>query len=763
MIRLGLQLTVRGGREALVRLIGIAVAVTIGTAMLFTVLAGVNGVNSQNARYAWLATGSSADRSAGASPGADPLWGHLTDDTFQGRDIIRADLAATGPKSPVPPGLSRLPGPGEYAASPALIRLLRSVPADELADRYPGTLVATIGDAGLPSPDSLIVVVGRTVAQVRAIPRAAEVWRLNTAPPNDCGDCPGGVGINENGIDLILAVVALGMLFPVVIFIGSATRLAAARREQRFAAMRLVGATPRQISILSTVETSVAVIAGTAFGFGLFFALRPLVATLPFTGDPFFTSDLSLSLPDVLAVLIGVPLAAAIAARIALRRVVISPLGVSRRTTPKPPTPQRLWPLFAGLLELAYVMEVAHPRTGPGQVFAYVLGFALVMVGLVTGGPWLTMVVARRLTRGTSRPSALIAGRRLADDPRGGFRAISGLVLALYIGTVAVAVVTTFIAHRGVSKGSPSDSSTLVQVYNDAFFDPNIRDRPTVALPATLVSSLQATAGVDGVAVVHSATPTPQPPPPVTRSTAPPPGSTALDLNPQGVILCSQLDGTPVMGRCPPGATAVKVPLDVVNGGLLGKVWPASTLTPSQISRLPAIAVTVATNGTAAAIERARTVMNRETVALFSAATINEVNVKSSRQAQQYQQLAEVVILASLPVAGCSLAVSVGGGLAERRRPFSLLRLSGVPLSALRRVVLWESVAPLLTAAFVAVAAGFGTADLFLRSQLGYSLQAPRLEYYVVLGGGLLAALAILATMLPLLRRITGPEVARNG
>src|SRR5690349_12973467 len=138
MIRLGLQLTLRGGREALVRLVGIAVAVTIGTAMLLSVLAGVNAVNHQNARYAWLATGSSAERTPTATPGADPLWGHLTDDTFRGSDIARADVAATGPKSPVPPGLSRLPRPGEYYASPALVRLLRSVPADQLADRYPG-------------------------------------------------------------------------------------------------------------------------------------------------------------------------------------------------------------------------------------------------------------------------------------------------------------------------------------------------------------------------------------------------------------------------------------------------------------------------------------------------------------------------------------------------------------------------------------------------------------------------------------------------
>ena len=757
MIRLGLHLTLRGGREALVRLIGIALAVMVGTAMLLTVLAGVNAVNSQNARYAWLATGSQIDRSPQSAPGVDPLWGHLTDDTFKGRTIVRADVAATGAKSPVPPGLSRLPAAGEYYASPALARLIRSAPAAELADRYQGRLVGTIGDAGLPSPDSLIAVVGRTVAEVRAIPGAAEVWQLNTVAPSDCGDCPSGVGINESGIDLILAVVGLGLLFPVVIFIGSATRLAATRREQRFAAMRLVGATPRQISVLSAVETSLAVVAGTLVGFGLFAAWRPLVAKIPFTGDAFFTSDLRLSLLDVLVVALGVPVVSALAARLALRRVVISPLGVSRRTTPKPPKAWRLLPLLAGILELAYFLAGARPRTGPGQTVAYLIGFLLLMTGLVTGGPWLTMVTARRLTRRAARPAALIAGRRLAEDPRGGFRAISGLVLALFIGTVAVAVVSTYIAHDGVSRGNAADSSTLVQVYNDPFINPTEK-APTVAMPADLVSQLQMSPGVQGVTVLHGATATPPPPP------APSPSRVPIRVpSPTGVALCSQLALTPAMGRCAPGAVTAAVSVDVINGDEAGMVWPASRVTPAQLAALPAISLTVATDGTTASIERARTLMNRGSLTHWSASTINEVNIDSARKAQQYQQLAEVVILASLPIAGCSLAVSVGGGLVERRRPFSLLRLSGVPLSALRRVVLWESVVPLLAAAALAVAAGFGAAELFLRSQLGYSLRAPGLEYYIVLGAGLLAALAILASMLPLLRRVTGPEVARNG
>lgn len=121
-----------------------------------------------------------------------------------------------------------------------------------------------------------------------------------------------------------------------------------------------------------------------------------------------------------------------------------------------------------------------------------------------------------------------------------------------------------------------------------------------------------------------------------------------------------------------------------------------------------------------------------------------------------------MVLLASLPIAGCSLAVSVAGGLSERKRPFSLLRLTGVPLAMLRRVVALETVLPLLVVAVVATGTGFLAAHLFLRAQLGYSLVAPGAEYYITVVAGLAASLGIIAATLPLLKRLTGPETARN-
>ena len=118
-----------------------------------------------------------------------------------------------------------------------------------------------------------------------------------------------------------------------------------------------------------------------AVGFGLFFGLRIPLASIPFTGTPFFPSDLSLSLPDVLLVALGVPLAAAIAARLALRRVRISPLGVTRRVTPKAPRAWRVIPLLAGVGALGFVVVHGRPPTTPEQIQAFLPAFLLIMVG----------------------------------------------------------------------------------------------------------------------------------------------------------------------------------------------------------------------------------------------------------------------------------------------------------------------------------------------------------------------------------------------
>jgi hypothetical protein len=751
MIRLGLQLTLRGGREAAVRLLVIVLAVAIGVALLLATFAGINAVNSQNARYAWLETGYTPE--SAARPGANTTnltWWWLGEDTFGGKSVGRVEVAAIGPNSPVPPGIARLPGPGEYYASPALSTLLHTTPSAELGARYPGHEVGVIGNAALPAPDSLLIVIGRTARQVREA-GGGLISSISTLTPGSCGGCAIGVGINPNGMDLVLGVVALAVLFPVLVFIGAATRLSAARREQRFAAMRLVGATPSQIGVVATVESGVAALAGVAVGFPLFFLVRGPLATIPFTGARFFESDLSLSLVDTLAVAIGVPVAAAIAARVALRRVSMSPLGVTKRVTPKPPRIWRLLPLLAGIVELSYFAVAGPPGTTAGQTQAYFAGFLLIVVGLVVAGPWLTMTGSRVLARRAKRVPALIAGRRLADNPGAGFRAISGLVLALFVTTVAVGVITTLVAYGGGSGDATSaQSSTLFQsAFSDRETDHPVDFVP--ALPHGLVRDLAAVAGVIGVSVIHDDA--------SVHSRESPNGAT--------VIACSQLADTPVIGRCPPGADTVMIAPFFSSGfgtdtSYSNTTWPTMTMSADRLRKLPVHALVVQTDGSRAALETARTRLEAAFPNRFAPDTLAALSPDSSRLLTAYKQLANVVILVSLPIAGCSLAVSVAGGLTERKRPFSLLRLSGVPLRALRSVVALETAVPLLITAAVSVGTGLLAAQLFLHAQLAETLQPPSAQYYLIVAVGLAVALAIIASTLPLLRRITGPETARN-
>jgi predicted lysophospholipase L1 biosynthesis ABC-type transport system permease subunit len=169
----------------------------------------------------------------------------------------------------------------------------------------------------------------------------------------------------------------------------------------------------------------------------------------------------------------------------------------------------------------------------------------------------------------------------------------------------------------------------------------------------------------------------------------------------------------------------------------------------------------VGTDGTLAAIERTRTAL--EVAMPYSPITASgDISTNVARTLTELQHMANIVLLASLVIAGCSLAVSVTAGVSDRRLPFSLLRLAGAPISVLRRVVALEAAVPLLLIAVISAGAGLAAADLFLRSQLGESLQAPGIDYYVIVLAGIVASLAVIASTLPLIERITGPEVGRN-
>jgi hypothetical protein len=384
------------------------------------------------------------------------------------------------------------------------------------------------------------------------------------------------------------------------------------------------------------------------------------------------------------------------------------------------------------------------------------------------------MAVASLMARWTSRPGTLIAARRLADDPRAAFRAVSGLVLVLFITTVAVVAITTQDAKDLTRFGSPAAAGVLSDQLADQSSNGGLpgAEVSTGAGPAAAAAPLSARLlGIHGVQAVMVVRADPGLTIPGTfhnLGTNPTPDAGAGPV-PAGVVSCAQLAAVPALGRCPAGATAAAFPSDGFSGPLFavdttGITWPAANVPASRLASLGVDAINVATNGSVPAIEQARTVLEnaRAYPTLNAPSTIGELGVQKNSKDNAYQQLANTVILVSLPIAGCTLAAGIAAGLADRKRPFSLLRLTGARLATLRRVVALESAVPLLAVAAVAIGTGFAAAAEYASVAQHHAIVAPGAAYYLITAGGIGVSLGIIAATFPLLKRITGPEVARN-
>jgi cell division protein FtsX len=723
---------------AIVRLLITAASVGIGVAFLFSVLAIYHGYDTTRSRPCWTCTG--PDSGAAAPLATEPadnseLW-NVSTDFYNGTIIERADVASLGTHAPVMPGLTRVPQAGEFFASPALARLLTTVPHDQLADRFPGALAGLIGPPGLAGPDDLAVVVGRTPTDLAGIPGTTRITQIRTSPQPR-----GDTVIYRFGFGLG----AVAVLLPMVILIGNATRLAAARREERHAAMRLVGATPRHVAIIASTDALLGAGLGAMLGLGLSRVLHPLVASITITGSRFFPEYVQPTITDDVTVLIGVPLIAAATALITLRRVQISPLGVSRRVTPPPPRIWRVIPLAAGLA-LFMIPLLAGDRQNP-HVDLAMLGLALIMIGLIIGGSWLTMQTARVLARLRLGPASLLAARRIADDPRTTFRSVSGLVLAVFVGTWLAGAVPAAIAADQTPTASalkPVLRLTLEGQLEHA--------------PDALLGHLRAFAG---------ATPLP--------IYSPPEEETNLVRGlPPGLIPCAPLTSFPSLGHCGTGVSAVRADAFALNTDSLAYldqqlplVTPDSQPYTGDLEALP-VRMVLITVDSPATLERLRTYLAVNYPDLTSSPqqapqTFAEVAAVRSALYREIGHVVLLVVVVTLLVAGSSLAIAMGGGVIERKRPFTLLRVSGAPTGVLRRVVMTEALLPLAAATVVAAALGLVTAIPINRilNPTTSTLNLPDHTYYLTMAAGLVGAIAVIALTLPLLNRATTPNSVR--
>jgi hypothetical protein len=77
-----------------------------------------------------------------------------------------------------------------------------------------------------------------------------------------------------------------------------------------------------------------------------------------------------------------------------------------------------------------------------------------------------------------------------------------------------------------------------------------------------------------------------------------------------GLVSCAQLASAPALGRCPAGTAAVAFPVVVGSGrNLAAYTWPTADASARQPGSPRLDSIYVATNGSAAAVEQGRTVL----------------------------------------------------------------------------------------------------------------------------------------------------------
>ena len=296
----------------MVRLALMAFGVGLAVSVLLGGLAFDHAAQSREAR---IVDQSQGGLTAGhdTPPNSTLIWGSVT--SF-GRQVVQLTGVHGTPTSPVPAGLARMPATGEAFVSPGLRALINGPDGTILATGLGGKIVGTVAPRGLVEPSELIAYVGLPLGRLPL--RTAVVYR----PPS--GAQP--VSLFHGSALILLGLALLAFLFPVGLFVVTATRLSTATREVKLAAIRLAGASGAQVRWLLAIEAGLVALVGEVIGLALFLGGRATALGVPSVAAAWFPSDLTTPLADIALVLAAVPLLVLVVALVGSRRIVLGPL-----------------------------------------------------------------------------------------------------------------------------------------------------------------------------------------------------------------------------------------------------------------------------------------------------------------------------------------------------------------------------------------------------------------------------------------------------
>ncbi|GAA0483504.1 FtsX-like permease family protein [Streptomyces sp. NPDC046215] len=767
----GARFAFTGGRESWLRTALTALGVGLGVTLLMIATAVPEMLSERHERsIARLAPDMPA---ATIAPGPATLLHRDAATDYRDQPIGGALLRPDGPRAPAPPGVDRIPGPGEMVVSPALSRLLDSPDGKLLRERFPQRVVGTIGDAGLIGPSELYYYAGSD-----RITTGTGAERIDHYGQKSDGFLPQGP------VYLILMIMmCVVLLMPVVVFIATAVRFGSENRDRRLAALRLVGADIRTVRRIASGEALCGSLVGLAVGVGIFLSVRELATRVTVKDTTVFPSDMAPSPLLGAIIAIAVPASAVLVTLFALRGVAVEPLGVVRDAVA--PRRRLWWRLLFPAAGVALLLPLLSRASGPfgtsADPFQLTASAVLILVGVAAVLPWLVETCVARLRGGP--PSWQLAVRRLQLHSGAAARTVSGITVAM---AGAIAVQMLFAGTQGFTEdtdGVPPTHSQMRASYRPVpaaevrGYTERFRATPGVVGALGVVTTYADRTdkaaderGVTSVSVGDCAT---------LREMA------RLDSCADGDVFVARKDGGFDTARAfPPGTGLTMEEYAESARDRIPRVYrwtvPASArvvatrpdpagehhdgilATPSavDITKMPeaeTVLMVKSRPGDLDALERVRNTAAGIDPGMHIRRMGGVVKVDHYTAIERGLLIGSALTLA---VIGASMLVSMLEQLRDRRRMLSVLVAFGTRRSTVAWSVLWQTAIPVALGLVLAVLGGLGLGWAML--ELAGGSVKDWLVFLPVIGGGAAVTLLVTLVSLPLLWRLMRADGLRE-
>ena len=641
-----------------------------------------------------------------------------------------------------------MPADNEIWVTPALKRLI-----DEhqlLKERYQGlTIKSKFPESLAPSPDSLMLLFRISDAALKN-PQA----RLGAISASDIDKIRANQKTKNNSQNQLFytIIIAIGVILitPILVLVTEVARIDTTQRERKYATLSLVGATTHQVGLIITLEALPLGLAGTALGLLLFTQFGiPMLSHISLNGNVFWMSDLGL--PQSIYGIIGVLIVICILLSNlqVVRRIKLSPLIVSRSNgVKKPPSILSTIPLIVGISGLYFLSEYGKSwyadNTATGSVII-ALFLLLIIVGIVTCGPYLTYLLSFAMEKISQRASGILATYRLRLTSRNTFRSISGIVIALFVGSLLVTLLA-IVQHSSEKRSETVPIVSLLPI--DKLQRPSqIKiTESSKEIDEALISKLE-----NNTALADLATQT------YIQKYFQAKGDEENALQRRTQLLCpDSFSGKPIItvqqitvdSSGTMRAQTRIVDVNAVNGEISTSSYVIVAKNQAAYAQMIELAENIASS------------YRRKTGAVVTVGYSSLDTMNSAAQIKSLSKLIVTILAVVIATGGLSIFVSVVGNVYERKRTFIQLRILGANLSNLICSLAAEIAIPLTMLSAVAVSLGILscyflllTINAFHNDQLTFTF--PDVHFWVALFAANLLCVSLSLIAIPILAQIT--------